>query len=61
MSVVIYEMDATPSGIIKRLERKNNKYQLARVIQETDSICHDEKLSDAEKIKKIKTLTLMSM
>lgn len=54
MAIITYELDSSPEGIRKRLERKNAKYQLAIALQRIHYIRTDEKLSDAEKLNKIR-------
>lgn len=54
MSIVTYEIDSTPRGIIKRLERKNCKNDLARTLQQVRSISFDDQLNETEKLKQIK-------
>lgn len=53
MTIITYEIDSTPRGIIKRLERKNCKNDLARTLQKIRTIYYDESLSDADKLKEI--------
>ena len=53
MTIITYEIDSTPRGIIQRLERKNNKNQLARALQQIRTIRYDDTLSHDQKIKKI--------
>lgn len=54
MSIITYEIDSTPEGIRKRLERKNSKWKLAQVLQQIRSISYSDTMNDAEKLKQIK-------
>ena len=54
MAIITYESDSSPEGIRKRLERKNTKLDMATALQRIHYIRTDEKLSDAEKLNKIR-------
>ena len=51
MTIITYEIDSTPRGIIQRLERKNNKNQLAMALQQIRTIRYNDTLSHDQKIK----------
>lgn len=53
MAIITYELDSTHTGIRKRLERKNVKWDLANCLADIREIHFNEALSDAEKLKQI--------
>jgi hypothetical protein len=53
MTIITYEIDSTPRGIIQRLERKNNKNQLAMALQQIRTIRYNDTLSHDQKLKEI--------
>lgn len=54
MTIITYEFDSSPQGIRERLQRKNTKLDMATALQRIHYIRTDEKLSDAEKLTKIR-------